>query len=107
MRERNQQINIRVTVVEKEKIRRKAKQCGMGDAEYIRNCALSRQIREMPREGLRTAYLKIGSLISYLEKYRETQKERDVLKSVQEILLDLYRGKGVTDNGGNKNLESN
>ena len=106
MRERTQQINFRVTKTEKEKIHRKAKRCGMTDADYIRNCALDRKIMEMPREGLQIAYRKINSLIPYLEQYNDTQKELTVLKSVQEILLDLYRGKEVEDDGGDKDLES-
>ena len=104
MRERTQQINFRVTKTEKEKIHRKAKRCGMSDADYIRNCALDKPVTEMPREGLRTAYRKIGSLIPYLEQYNDTQKELTVLKSVQEILLDLYRGKEVEDDGGDEDL---
>ena len=104
MRERTQQINFRVTKAEKEKIHRKAKRCGMTDADYIRNCAFDRKIMEIPREGLQIAYRKISSLIQYLEQYNDTQKELTVLKSVQEILLDLYRGKEVEDDGGDEDL---
>ena len=107
MRERNKQINIRVYQTEKDVIHRKAKRCGLADAEYIRNCALDKPVAEMPREGLRTAYRKIGSLIPYLEQYNDTQKELTVLKSVQEILLDLYHGKEVEDDGGDEDLEGN
>jgi len=107
MRERTQQINFRVTKTEKEKIHRKAKRCGMSDADYIRNCALDRKIMEMPREGLQIAYRKISSLIPYLEQYDDTQKELTVLKSVQKILLDLYRGKEVEDDGGDEDLDGN
>ncbi len=104
MRERTQQINFRVTKTEKEKIHRKAKRCGMSDADYIRNCALDKPVNEMPREGLQIAYRKINSLILYLEQYDDTQKELTTLKSVQEILLDLYRGKEVEDDGGDEDL---
>ena len=104
MRERNYQINFRVTKTEKEKIHRKAKRCGMSDADYIRNCALDKPVNEMPREGLQIAYRKISSLIPYLEQYNDTQRELTTLKSVQEILLDLYRGKEVEDDGGDEDL---
>ena len=106
MRERTQQINFRATKAEKEKIHRKAKRCGMTDADYIRNCALDKPVTEMPREGLQIAYRKISSLIPYLEQYDDMQKELTVLKSVQEILLDLYHGKEVDDIGGDEDLES-
>ena len=106
MRERKQQINFRVYQTEKDTIHRKAKRCGMTDADYIRNCALGRKIMEMPREGLKTAYLKLNPLIRYLEQYDDdfTKKEVVTLKSIQEILLDLYRGKEVTEDGGNQDL---
>ncbi len=104
MRERSYQINFRATKTEKEKIHRKAKRCGMSDADFIRSCALDKPVTEMPREGLQIAYRKIHSLIPYLEQYNDTQKELTVLKSVQEILLDLYRGKEVEDDGGDEDL---
>ena len=106
MRERTQQINFRATTTEKEKINRKAKRCGMSDADYIRNCALDKPVNEMPREGLQISYRKLSPLISYLEQYKDdfTVKEVALLKSVQEILLDLYRGKEVEDDGCDQDL---
>ena len=106
MRERKTQINFRVYQTEKDAIHSKAKRCGMTDADYIRNCALDRVIMEMPREGLKTAYLKLNPLIRYLEQYSDdfSKKEVVTLKSIQEILLDLYRGKEVTEDGGNQDL---
>ena len=104
MRERKQQINFRATKTEKDTIHRKAKRCGMTDANYIRNCALDKPVTEMPREGLMTAYRRISSLIRYLEQFNDMQKELAVLRSVQEILLDLYHVKEVDDDGGDENL---
>ena len=107
MRERTQQINFRVTKTEKEKIHRKAKRCGMTDSDYIRACALDKPVNEMPREGLMTAYRKISSLIRYLEQFNDMQKELAALRSVQEILLGLYHGKEVDDDGGDEDLDGN
>ncbi len=106
MRERTQQINFRATKAEKEKIHRKAKRCGMSDADYIRNCALDKPVNEMPREGLQIAYRKLSSLVRYLEQFDDDSSKKEVvwLKSVQEILLDLYRGKEVEDDGGDEDL---
>ena len=104
MRERTQQINFRVTKTEKEKIHRKAKRCGMSDADYIRNCALDKPVNEMPREGLQIAYRKVGVIVQKLERYKGTEEFTAALKSVQEILLDLYRGKEVEDDGGDEDL---
>ena len=104
MRERTQQINFRVTKTEKEKIHRKAKRCGMSDADYIRNCALDKPVTEMPREGLQIAYRKIANTVQKLEQYTGTEEFTATLKSVQEILLDLYHGKEVEDDGGDEDL---
>ncbi len=106
MRERKQQINFRVTKTEKDTIHRKAKRCGMTDADYIRNCALDKPVTEMPREGLQIAYRKISSLIRYLEQFDDDFSKKEIawLKSVQEILLDLYHGKEVDDDGGDEDL---
>ena len=104
MRERTQQINFRVTKTEKEKIHRKAKRCGMSDADYIRNCALDMPVNEMPREGLQIAYRKVGVIVQKLEQYKGTEEFTAALKSVQETLLDLYHGKEVEDDGGDEDL---
>ena len=107
MRERTQQINFRATKTEKEKIHRKAKRCGMTDADYIRNCALDRKIMEIPREGLQIAYRKVGVIVQKLEQYKGTEEFTAALKSVQEILLGLYHGKEVDDDGGDEDLDGN
>ena len=107
MRERTQQINFRATKAEKEKIHRKAKRCGMSDADYIRNCALDKPVNEMPREGLQIAYRKVGVIVQKLEQYKGTEEFTAALKSVQEILLDLYHGKEVDDDGGDEDLDGN
>ena len=107
MRERNKQINIRVNQTEKEKIHRKAKRCGMTDADYIRNCALDKLVTEMPREGLQIAYRKVANTVQKLEQYTGTEEFTATLKSVQEILLDLYHGKEVDDDGGDEDLAGN
>ena len=105
MRERSYQINFRATKTEKEKIHRKAKRCGMTDADYIRNCALDKPVTEMPREGLQIAYRKVANTVQKLEQYTGTEEFTATLKSVQEILLDLYHGKEVDDDGGDKDLD--
>jgi hypothetical protein len=104
MRERSYQINFRATKTEKEKIHRKAKRCGMTDADYIRNCALDKPVTEMPREGLQIAYRKVANTVQKLEQYTGTEEFTATLKSVQEILLDLYHGKEVDDDGGDEDL---
>ena len=107
MRERKQQINFRVTKTEKEKIHRKAKRCGMSDADYIRNCALDKPVNEMPREGLQIAYRKVANTVQKLEQYTGTEEFTATLKSVQEIMLGLYHGKEVDDDGGDEDLDGN
>ena len=104
MRERKQQINFRATKTEKDTIHRKAKRCGMTDADYIRACALDKPVSEMPREGLQIAYRKVGVIVQKLEQYKGTEEFTAALKSVQEILLDLYHEKEVDDDGGDEDL---
>ena len=81
----------------------------MTDADYIRNCALDKPVTEMPREGLMKAYLKVNPLLQYLEQYDDdlARKEIAALKSIQETLLDLYHGKEVNEDGGDKDLDGN
>ncbi len=107
MRKRKQQINFRATKTEKDTIHRKAKWCGMTDADYIRACALDKPVTEMPREGLQIAYRKVGVIVQKLEQYKGTEEFTAALKSVQEIMLGLYHGKEVDDDGGDEDLDGN
>ena len=106
MRERNKQFSFRLYQSELNKIQAKAKKCGLAVSEYIRNCALDRKVMEMPREGLQIAYRKLSSLIRYLEQFDDDFSKKEIawLKSVQEILLDLYHGKEVDDDGSDEDL---
>ena len=104
MRERNIQINFRVTKSEKQKIHRKAKRCGLTEAEYIRNCALDRIVMEMPKEGLRKAYRNSGVVLKYLERYSDTGQYVQRMKETLQILLDIYNGKEVEDDGCDENM---
>ena len=104
MRERNEQINIRVTRNEKVTIKRKARRCGMATGEYMRNCALDRKIIEMPSEGFKLAYRKIGMTKQLLHRYKNLQEEIDLLDEAQAILMDIFHGREVDEDGGDEDL---
>lgn len=104
MRERTEQINIRVTKTEKETIKRKARRCGMAAGEYIRNCALDRKIMEMPLEGFKLAYRKIGMTKQLLGRYNNLQEEIDLLNEAQAILMDMFHGRENFNDGGDEDL---
>lgn len=104
MRERTEQINFRATKNEKATIRRKARRCGMAAGEYIRNCALDRKILEMPSEGFKLAYRKIGMTKQLLGRYKNLQEEIDLLNEAQAILMDIFHGREVDGDGGDEDL---
>ena len=104
MRERTEQINFRATKNEKVTIKRKARRCGMAAGEYIRNCALDRKIMEMPLEGFRLAYRKIGMTKQLLGRYKNLQEEIDLLDEAQAILMDIFHGREVDGDGGDEDL---
>ena len=104
MRERNKQFSFRLYQSELNKIKAKAKRCGLAVSEYIRNCALDRKVMEMPLEGLRSAYSKTGNVIGELQNYSDSEKEIAILREVQAILLDLYHGNEVTAIGDNQDM---
>ena len=104
MRERSTQINFRVTKTEKETIRRKAKRCGMAVGEYVRNCALDRKVVELPREGLKEAYRRVGIVLRYLEQFTDTTEYVNSLKETLDIMLDIYYGKEAMPDGGDEDM---
>ena len=62
MRNRTEEINVRVYKTEKNTIRRKAKKCGMNMSEYLRTLGTGAVVREAPRRELMLAYQKLTTL---------------------------------------------
>ena len=62
MRNRTEEINVRVFKTEKNLIRRKARKCGMNMSEYLRTLGTDTVVREAPKEGLMQAYRKLARL---------------------------------------------
>ena len=59
MRNRTEEINVRVYKTEKNTIRRKAKKCGMNMSEYLRTLGTGTAVKEAPRRELMLAYQKL------------------------------------------------
>ena len=62
MRNRTEEINVRVFKTEKNLIRRKARKCGMNMSEYLRTLGTDATVKEAPREELMQAYRKLTRL---------------------------------------------
>ena len=62
MRNRTEEINVRVFKTEKNLIRRKARKCGMNMSEYLRTLGTAATVKEAPREDLMQAYRKLTRL---------------------------------------------
>lgn len=104
MRERNKQFSFRLYQSELNKIKAKAKKCGLAVSEYIRNCALDRKVMEAPTKEFQSVYKIIGDVRLELLEYDGTNMYTDKLKTAQDLLLDLYHGKGGKDIGNNQNM---
>ena len=62
MRNRTEEINVRVFKTEKNLIRRKARKYGMNMSEYLRTLGTDTVVREAPKEELIQAYRKLTRL---------------------------------------------
>ena len=72
MRNRTEEINVRVYKTEKNTIRRKAKKCGMNMSEYLRSLGTGAAVREAPRRELMLAYQKLTTLHDTVKLLRES-----------------------------------
>ena len=104
MRERNKQFSFRLYQSELNKIKTKAKKCGLAVSEYIRNCALERKIMEAPTKGFQSIYKIIGDVRLELSEFDGTNMYTEKLKTAQDLLLDLYHGKEMKEVGGNQDM---
>ena len=82
MRNRTEEINVRVYKTEKNTIRRKAKKCGMNMSEYLRSLGTGAAVREAPRRELMLAYQKLTTLHDTV-RYELAMRDFDEVNSLR------------------------
>ena len=97
MRNRTEEINVRVYKTEKNTIRRKAKKCGMNMSEYLRTLGTGTAVKEAPRRELMLAYQKLTTLHDTV-RYELAMRDFDeALTEIESLLLRAYHGKEDAD----------
>lgn len=103
MRNRTEEINVRVFKTEKNLIRRKARKCGMNMSEYLRTLGTDTVVREAPKEELIQAYRKLTRLHDGIRYEVSMAAFSDALTEIEALLLQAYHGKEDAD-GGDEDL---
>ena len=93
MRNRTEEINVRVFKTEKNLIRRKARKCGMNMSEYLRTLGTDTVVREAPKEELIQAYRKLTRLHDGIRYEVSMAPFSDALTEIEALLLQVYHGK--------------
>ena len=104
MRNRTEEINVRVFKTEKNLIRRKARKCGMNMSEYLRTLGTDTVVREAPKEELMQAYRKLTRLHDGLRYEVSMAAFSDALTEIEALLLVFYHGKEDDTDGGDEDL---
>jgi len=104
MRNRTDEINVRVFKTEKNTIRRKAKKCGMNMSEYLRTLGTESVVKEAPREELMQAYRKLTKLHDGIRYEVAMTEFNDAFTEIEGLLLKAYHGEEDEDDGGNEDL---
>ena len=103
MRNRTEEINVRVPTPPPPPPCRKAKKCGMNMSEYLRTLGTGAVVREAPRRELMLAYQKLTTLHDTV-RYELAMRDFDeALTEIESLLLRAYHGKEDAD-GGDENL---
>ena len=98
MRERNININIRVTDKEKKALERSAKRAGLSLSAFLRKAGLNQKICAAPSTTLRKAYDAVEWLLNRLSKFSKSEIEVNLI-NIRERILDAYYEK--EDGNGN------
>ena len=98
MRERNININIRVTDKEKNALERSAKRAGLSLSAFLRKAGLNQKICAAPSATLRKAYDAVEWLLNRLSKFSKSEIEVNLI-NIRERILDAYYEK--EDSNGN------
>lgn len=104
MRNRTEEINVRVFKTEKNLIRRKARKCGMNMSEYLRTLGTDTVVREAPKEELIQAYRKLTRLHDGIRYEVSMAAFSDALTEIEDLLLRAYHGKEDDTGGGDEDL---
>ena len=104
MRNRTEEINVRVFKTEKNTIRRKAKKCGMNMSEYLRTLGTESTVKEAPHEELMQAYRKLTRLHDGIRYEVSMIAFSDALTEIEDLLLQAYYGNEVDADGGDEDL---
>ena len=104
MRNRTEEINVRVFKTEKNLIRRKARKCGMNMSEYLRTLGTDMVVREAPKEELIQAYRKLTRLHDGIRYEVSMAPFSDALTEIEALLLQVYHGKEDNADGGDEDL---
>ena len=99
MRNRTEEINVRVYKTEKNTIRRKAKKCGMNMSEYLRTLGTGAAVKETPRQELMLAYQKLTTLHDTVRCELVIRDLDEALTEIESLLLRAYHGKEDADGG--------
>ena len=104
MRNRTEEINVRVFKTEKNLIRRKARKCGMNMSEYLRTLGTDTVVREAPKEELIQAYRKLTRLHAGIRYEVSMAAFSDTLTEIEDLLLQAYHGEEDEADGGDEDL---
>ena len=104
MRNRTEEINVRVFKTEKNLIRRKARKCGMNMSEYLRTLGTNATVKEAPKEELMQAYRKLTRLHDDIRYEVSMAAFSDALTEIEDLLLMVYHGEKDDANGGDEDL---
>ena len=104
MRNRTEEINVRVFKTEKNLIRRKARKCGMNMSEYLRTLGTDTVVREAPREELMQAYRKLTRLHDGIRYEASMAAFSDALTEIEDLLLQAYHEEADDTDGGDEDL---
>ena len=102
MRERNININIRVTDKEKKALERSAKRAGLSLSAFLRKAGLNQKISAVPSATLHKAYDAVEWLLNKLSKFSKSEIEVNLI-NIRERILDAYYEK-EDGNGDNQDL---
>ena len=85
-------IAVRVTAKEKDKIKSKARKCGLSTTEYVKQRALGYVPRDIPPDALFLCLEKLGELTDKASSLELDKEISDVLKKLQQLFYCRERG---------------
>lgn len=106
LKEKKQEICIRVSIDEKKKLQKKARKSGLSLSSYLRKMGLEKEIYSISEKDFYVMYMLLNEFKNSISNIQTKEKIVEGIDQIMKNYMYIYNSnkKGDDENGNNKNM---